>query len=470
MSNLPCCFCFQSVPAGHRDFLCFHPLHETLLAAGTALGDPIELGAALSVLHNSGVPLQLTAAKSCMGHSEPAAGGVGMNQAALMLASSVAGAVMHLRHFNPMLGSLLQMNASQNAAALHVPRQANSRHAASPGNKELPAIGVSAFAFQGTNSHAILVCAVGACAARCSSITAGQQRRYWFAAPPDLLASRLTACGQNVELEAVLVQDALAHLWDHQVQQRPLFPAAAMLAAAHAAGVLVLDGAYRQSPELSVLGTMLTSVTIPVPLVLPHPQSYGSSSAVVLSTVIAPNLGWLHQRTTMAAAKQGDPHLRGVLAFCLTSQSNPSCSVSPHAALLWSRLSLATEAVPAATADIVHMAHQQAEQYTIHPEVMDNVTQASVYALWCLWCLPLGLMLNAWVPLVEIRDVPCAAWFCRLAPRWKCALWSFEYLLGWKRSSLLVPPDTLRPPNGGLVLHHLQLQLHMGRVWCAVSA
>ena len=47
-------------------------------AAGTSLGDPIEVGAAAAALLKSGLPralpLYLTAAKSFMGHAEPAAG------------------------------------------------------------------------------------------------------------------------------------------------------------------------------------------------------------------------------------------------------------------------------------------------------------------------------------------------------------------------------------------------------------
>ena len=51
-------------------------LHGT----GTPLGDPIELGAALDLLTGCRAPLRLTAAKSRVGHAEPAAGAIGMLQ------------------------------------------------------------------------------------------------------------------------------------------------------------------------------------------------------------------------------------------------------------------------------------------------------------------------------------------------------------------------------------------------------
>ena len=41
---------------------------------GTALGDPIEMGAAVAALPGTQLPLRFTAAKSVVGHAEPAAG------------------------------------------------------------------------------------------------------------------------------------------------------------------------------------------------------------------------------------------------------------------------------------------------------------------------------------------------------------------------------------------------------------
>ena len=44
------------------------------MGAGTPLGDPIEMGAAANALPGSSVPLRFSAAKSRVGHAEPAAG------------------------------------------------------------------------------------------------------------------------------------------------------------------------------------------------------------------------------------------------------------------------------------------------------------------------------------------------------------------------------------------------------------
>jgi acyl transferase domain-containing protein len=69
---------------------------------GTALGDPIEVGAATEVLpgpitaRTAGGPLHLSAAKSRFGHAEPAAGSIGMAQAIGQLTDHCSNAIMSL--------------------------------------------------------------------------------------------------------------------------------------------------------------------------------------------------------------------------------------------------------------------------------------------------------------------------------------------------------------------------------------
>jgi acyl transferase domain-containing protein len=94
--------------------VCGLQLHGT----GTGLGDPIEAGAALEVLFPAALkpallryqqphqraarpPLQLLAAKSLVGHSEPAAGLTGVLFAAHQTAQRVAAPLLHLRSPNP---------------------------------------------------------------------------------------------------------------------------------------------------------------------------------------------------------------------------------------------------------------------------------------------------------------------------------------------------------------------------------
>ncbi len=106
---------------------------------GTALGDPIELTAALSALSDA---LSLSATKSHIAHTETAAGLVSMVHAYKTIVSCTLQPILHLRTVNLHCTSVLNVGARA-----VIPRQATYSHGDN--------LGVSAFAFQGTNAHAI---------------------------------------------------------------------------------------------------------------------------------------------------------------------------------------------------------------------------------------------------------------------------------------------------------------------------
>ena len=77
---------------------------------GTPLGDPIEMGATAASLLGSpdrGQPILLSAAKSVMGHAEPAAGAVGLLSLLSSLASFQQQPTLHLRILNPLMASAM---------------------------------------------------------------------------------------------------------------------------------------------------------------------------------------------------------------------------------------------------------------------------------------------------------------------------------------------------------------------------
>ena len=86
------------------DLLASQVSHLQMHGTGTPLGDPIEVGAAAAVLMKPGLarsaPLHLTAAKSFMGHAEPAAGIVGVIKLALIASQCQADPVLHLAAIN----------------------------------------------------------------------------------------------------------------------------------------------------------------------------------------------------------------------------------------------------------------------------------------------------------------------------------------------------------------------------------
>lgn len=116
---------------------------------GTALGDPIEVQAALQTLaEDHGLPLTMLASKSYMAHTEPAAGLAGLTAAADLLWQQGVRSVLHLRTLNP------YVEAAIGTRAVHIPRQSTA-----PVVERGAAVGVSAFAFQGVGFT--LVCFVG---------------------------------------------------------------------------------------------------------------------------------------------------------------------------------------------------------------------------------------------------------------------------------------------------------------------
>ena len=95
--------------------------------------------------------ISLMAAKSWVGHSEPAAGLMGLAQAHLALHHHMQLPILHLGHMNPHVASALP--PAMMSWQFQVPRQPACMLAASSGSMRC---GVSAFAFQGTNAHAII--------------------------------------------------------------------------------------------------------------------------------------------------------------------------------------------------------------------------------------------------------------------------------------------------------------------------
>ena len=110
---------------------------------GTALGDPIEMGAALAAFpgSKSGPVLTFTATKSRMGHAETGAGALGVLNAASQLAQHISMPITHLGGINPYVATILERHQEKVMA----PRQLAPRNAAAP-------TGISSFAFQVGNN------------------------------------------------------------------------------------------------------------------------------------------------------------------------------------------------------------------------------------------------------------------------------------------------------------------------------
>lgn len=67
-------------------------------------GDPIEVGAAAMLREGPGSPVALQACKTSVGHTEPAAGAVGVLHAVTAIHTQAAAGILHLRTVRVTMG------------------------------------------------------------------------------------------------------------------------------------------------------------------------------------------------------------------------------------------------------------------------------------------------------------------------------------------------------------------------------
>lgn len=142
---------------------------------GTALGDPIEIGA-LSAIFGGNASLRLQAVKSTTLHSEPAAGAIGMIngiEAVFRSTTSIFANLVHLNVYVSRALSFMTRNVFQ------VPRTMGPAANRMKSSKQF--IGVSSFAFQGTNTHVIVKKMPGLTSARVTNRKCPlQQEFHWW--------------------------------------------------------------------------------------------------------------------------------------------------------------------------------------------------------------------------------------------------------------------------------------------------
>ena len=148
-----------------------------------------------------------------MGHAEPAAGAVGIAHAAGMLTQRRRTALTHLRALNPLI-----LSGARSGARLALPRQAAAAVVHASANAQWEAVQcVSAFAFQGTNAHAVLCASSAAARSGAGSMhaatrTSWRRQRHWYLGPMHqlLLAAGVSAhAGPEASFQTPL---ARAHL------------------------------------------------------------------------------------------------------------------------------------------------------------------------------------------------------------------------------------------------------------------
>ena len=122
---------------------------------GTPLGDPLEMGAFSAVFRTEDfyvLPVCIGASKSRFGHAETASGSISLDQMMFRLKNMKESPNLHIRQMNNIVSNIIDRHYLADGRTLSIPRQ-------SFGNTTYGFAlfgGISAFAFQGTNAHAVI--------------------------------------------------------------------------------------------------------------------------------------------------------------------------------------------------------------------------------------------------------------------------------------------------------------------------
>ena len=287
--------------------ICRLQMHGT----GTALGDPIEFGSILAVYcrisssavwnsrnryHDRLTPASITvqSVKSWVGHSETAAGSVGIATILQGLFDVAAMPILHLGGINMHIVSFIASETKKNTGTMPlrpaVPRQRNCAPFQKGENEMGEYQGVSGFAFQGTNAHLVIIqkcrrslgdkcqTLVGPCRNKRSQLL--DYSRYWVL--PEIRA--LIQSATRIEQQACVVQAVMdprvhSHLWDHRVLRGGVFPAAGFLELATSVVATTWGNAGSVDREYNVI---IAYGAIPSPLVMPDPIREGVPNAAIV--------------------------------------------------------------------------------------------------------------------------------------------------------------------------------------------
>ena len=208
-------------------------------------------------------PLALATAKTAAGHTEPAAGALGLVQLALELGQCFRAPLLHLARPSAHVASML-LAGSAGSRAISIARQGAFLESGGVG-------GVSGFAFQGTNAHAIVRVAGRPSVAGRRQVRVLRAQRQWVAsvAPHSLVCRSLGLDSSGglaiMEVDLGSCSGLHAHFWDHAVSGRALFPAAGFLELACGAGRSLVG---------DLAAASLTGVSIPSPCLLSAPGAH----------------------------------------------------------------------------------------------------------------------------------------------------------------------------------------------------
>lgn len=241
------------------------------------------------------------------------------------------------------------------AASWAVPRQPGALSADSATAR--PAlVGVSAFAFQGTNAHAVLLSPGSAGASSAKPDARWARQRFWVAPQPHaaLVATAAALGSRQVAIHAELAAPEASYLWDHCVAGKALLPGAGLfeLAAASAATLLLAAGI-----------AALAGVTIPAPLVLPAPTAAQQGAGAMALCKLDASSGIVE----ISSTAQRSVHLRATLTAVAFTAAVQATRSTPFLTIAIKAQTAREPACVAAVEDL----EQHAKGVALSPAVLD---------------------------------------------------------------------------------------------------
>jgi len=339
---------------------------------GTALGDPIEVGAALAIFSSSA--LTFTATKSRMGHAETGAGALGMLNTAAQLAQGFSQPLSHLALMNPYVATILERN---NASKVSAPRHMMPRNASSP-------TGISSFAFQGTNAHLIMSTS-SAEAAENNNFSGAmevasmpwQHKRFWFSAISHPLINNYswTKSTRTVEMHcsALTSVPAIAYQGGYSIGKTTMLPASALLELATAAVRLLC------SDDLQTETFGIGQLTFSNQMVVPSTQLRCTIDAASGEVTVATSSSSATQSSLLTAFSYSINENKSLTPFVINNTTKASSLEECFERLeTWRPLDKAATAFLEIDAEAIFMPTSACENLAALQMILNNSTSSGV--------------------------------------------------------------------------------------------
>lgn len=227
--------------------------------------------------------------------------------------------------------------------------------------------GVSAFAFQGTNAHAILQQPIAAINASRLAMHAWHKSHHWVAPQPHFMLQNGTRSSRShITVDTRLSQTpALSFFWDHRVSDKVLFPGAGFLELAVATAKLTCT---KQDGQLA-----LADASIPSPLQLANVQAEQPAIVELRCTINLIN-GDLAVVSSPTGYKQ--PHIAGQAVWVdagVDAEPIQGRTNSVLSKLLSNKQYASNEMQPAAFANVDNSCRDDTSY--VHPASLDSCLQ-----------------------------------------------------------------------------------------------